>query len=969
MMDRVSGSPKLPDLDDPLPGRERETSELATILNQALHGAGRVVLVSGEAGIGKTTLTERLAAQARSHAAQVLIGHCYAMTANQPFAPWREIRTFLSPGSNDLANSGSKEELFEQVSHILREETSRHPLVIILEDIHWADTASLELLRHLVRQISVIPTLLVATYREDDPDTTSTLPGILPDLVRESRATRFPLQPLTLHDIHSFITSDMVKAPLPEDATPFATYLYERSEGNPFFMIELLHDLTRREDSTSFAPAKQADAAVLPVPSLIRNVIESRIDRLNASTRDLLNIAAVIGQEVPVDLWQAVAKTDDTALISAIEEAIEHHILRESGDDQSVRFIHGLVQETLYLGQIALRRKAMHRQIAEYLMSQPRRSPDSVAHHFSRAGDVRAIEWLVRAGETALSIYAARDAIRSIDRASRLAQETGGVFPLAAYRIRAQACELLGESERARQTYEALLKVARAANDREMECQTLIDLGLKWSDTDYQQSGEYLKQARSISRILGDFALEAQCLNRLANWQVNIGDFDEAVDLHRQALRMFEEINDEDGIADTLDLLGTCTFMAGDYKSGTDYLERSVAISRRQNNKWRLASSLALLCNIGGDMDATFDTATILSRSPDYWIRAGVDSVETARDIGWLSGESFGLSMLGAVHCARGNLAEALRCGERAEAIAERIRHQQWLVAASLLVGITWAELLDHSRASYYLERSLHQARSMGSNLWTNVAAAGLANLSLERGDTSGIHLLEEFVETELTGRSHAQRIFQRAWANQLRANGRLDEALEVIDTLIGYDDINNSGISAPQSLLIRAEILEGMGRMAEAEQTLAEASRSSDLLGYRTMQWRVNLAQAVFKARHGGSTEAAEHVQTARAAAESIARELENPDASHRFLNGVEARINAVPALSGTQDSPGGLSPRETEVLRLVAIGLTDAQVAEQLFISPRTVARHLQSIYTKLNVNSRTAATRFALEHKIVS
>jgi DNA-binding NarL/FixJ family response regulator len=967
-MNRVSDISNSPDLNAPLPGREREMNELATILSQVRGGAGRVVLISGEAGIGKTTLVERLAAQARSQSARVSLGHCFAVTATQPLAPWKEIWGTRSPEPEELANSSSKEELFELIANTFRQETSQHPLVVILEDIHWADSASLELLRYLARQISTIPALLVATYREDEPDSTSTLSTILPDLVRESRAARFPLQRLTLSDIRSFVASDGVAVPGSDDKTPLAAYLYERSQGNPFFVTELLHDLMRREDDPSLAFLDRIDLPALPVPSLVRNVIEVRVNRLRDSTRDLLKVAAVIGQDVPAGLWQGVTKTDDATLIDAIEEAVEHHILQESGDGRRVRFTHGLIQETLYLGQIALRRNAMHRQIAEYLTSQPHRSPDTVAHHFYRAGDERAIEWLVRAGEAALAIYAARDAIRLIDQASNLADESGSTLPLAAYRIRAKACELLGESERARQTYYALLDASRSAGDRRMECQTLIDLGLNWAGTDYHESGEYLKQARSISHDLGDSTLEAQCLNRLANWLVNVGEFDEGADLHRQALQMFVETYDEDGIADTLDLLGTCLFMAGDYAGGVDYLERSVAISRRQNNKWRLASSLGLLCNIGGDMDATFDAATVLSRSTDYWIKAGMDSVETARSIGWLSGESFGLSMLGAVHCARGNLAEALRCGERAQAIAERIGHQQWLVAASLLLGITWAELLDHSRASYYLERSLHQARAMGSQLWIIVAAAGLTNLWLERGDRSGMQLLDKFAGTELAGRSHAQRIFQRAWAKQLHAHGDLNGALSVIDTLIGYDDVDPSDVSAPQSLLIRAEILEDLGRHEEAEQVLDLARRSSDLLGYRTMQWRVNLAQAALKQKQGRSSEVEEHLETVRSVAGSIARELDDPELRRRFLNSIEAKIDTLTESPDVKPSPGGLSPREIEVLRLVANGLTDAQVASELYISPRTVARHLQSIYTKLNVNSRTAATRFALEHHLV-
>lgn len=972
-MDRASGSSDSADLTFPLPGREQDQRELVSLLHRAIRGDGSVVLISGDAGIGKTTLSERIIGQAQHLDVLVLVGNCYGTTTGQPFAPWIQIhhrlRSALSaPGSSTMLlstksvdSAASREELYERITGDFRQATSHQPLLIMIEDIHWADTASLELLRYFCRQVSAFPILLVVTFRENDPEVAEGLAAFVPDLVRESRAHRFELRPLGLPQVRAFLETKELQDLDPAGVQSLSEHLHARSEGNPFFMTELLRDLIREGDFTG--------AGVSPVPSLVRQVIENRVRQLSDTSQHLLAIASVIGQDVPIDLWQQTSGVDDLTLATAIEAAMAAHILQQSPDGRRVQFIHGLIQETLYQGQVALRRRGTHCLIAECLARQSHPSSGTIAHHFGQAGDSRAVEWYLRSAREALELYAARDAARAIDRAEELARDTGIDMPLEAFRTRAMALEMLGESEAARADLARLLQSARETGDRSTECQALIDLGMLWSSRDYQQCGHHLQQALEISRQVSDDRLRAQCLNRLANWQANIGELAPALDHHRQALEIFEEIGDQDGIADTLDLLGTTAYLAGDYLNSRDYLERSIAISRDLGNKWRLSSSLAILCNVGGDTDSTFDASTVASRSREYWIGAGEESIQIAREIGWMSGEACGLALLGAVHCFRSNPATALECAEQAESIARRIGHQQWLTAASLVLGVAWNELLDQSRSVYYLERTLSHARAMGSHLWTLTAAAALANVRLELGDSSGKALLEPFRTTQTSGKAHAERAFQFAWARQLRAAGDLDNALDVIDQLISLNDQTSGLEGTPQVVLVRGEILLDLGRLDEAGIALEHAEYVAGLLGLTGVRWRVQIARAALEQKRGNQTESAAFLQESRTSSERIAREIRDPGIRERFTDGVEHRIARVQDAVRQGKNPAGLSPRELEVLQLVANGETDARVAEQLFISPRTVARHLQSIYTKLNVNSRTAATRYAWEHDLFS
>lgn len=970
-MDRPTDPLVTGDLTNPLPGREREQEQLIALLHRSLHGDGSVVLISGEAGIGKTTLIERLAAHARQRSALVLSGQCYAPVTNQPFFPWRQLYRAdrgesgspRSPESIDSARS--REELYELVAGDLRSTSLNQPVVVIIEDIHWADNASLELLRYVARQTPAQPMLLVVSFRSDEPGPMAGLKQLLPEIVRESRAERIDLRRLDLQDVEGFIESrshshSTMSAIGEIDSGSLSRYLFERSGGNPLFMTELLRDL-----GPDISPDRIQNQQV---PSLVRQVIENRVDRLDESHRSLLATAAVIGQEIPIDLWQAVAGSDDDELAAVVESAVGNHLLTESGDGGSVRFVHGLIQETLYQSQVSLRRRRVHRQIAEWLADRPDPQAAVISHHFSRAGDRRAVDWFIRAAENALRYYAAQDAITSINRVEQFANHAGMEVPLDAYRLRARAKEMLGENEQARSDLTRLLELARRQGDRLAECQALIEFGMLWASQDYQQCGVYLHQALEIAETLEDELLRAQCLNRLANWQANIGEFDSAVTLHQQALRIFEALDDQDGVADTLDLIGTMCHLGGDYPNARDHLERAIAISRDQGNKWRLSSSLAVLCNVGGDMDSTFDASTVASRSTEYWIGAGEESIAIAREIGWISGESFGLSMLGATHCVRGNFGSSLKCAEAAEAIAHRINHQQWLVAASLLLGVVWGELLDESRAEYYLERTLSHARGMGSHLWTLVTVAALSNVRLQRGDASGRELLEPFLESECEGPAHGKRAFQFAWAKQLQAAGDSVTALATVDRLLSYNDSTAEFPGTPQILELKAGILLDMGRINEAIEMYQTADRVASYLGFRAMRWRVQWAMGRVYAGLGNRQESDRRLESARENAGEIARELPDHDIRRRFIREVERRLDGARQPAQSPASLGGLTPREIEVLRLVARGYSDANVAEELFISPRTVARHLQSIYTKLDVNSRTQAAHRAIERELI-
>ncbi|HUG14111.1 MAG TPA: BREX system ATP-binding domain-containing protein, partial [Thermomicrobiales bacterium] len=234
-------------------GRQRELEMLQRRLSAMLAGRGGVVLIGGEAGIGKTTLVDLLRRQAQKRGALVLTGHCYDLTATPPYGPWLELtdRYAAGPGlpelppvlrrSTGVGELSNQLELFEVARSFFADLSAARPLVLVLEDLHWSDPASLDLLRYLARQLQQHPILLVATYRADEVTAEHPLYPLLPLIVREADAERLDLRHFGDADVRSLV-DERYRLPA-RDAAALAAYLVAHADGNPLYIREMLRTL------------------------------------------------------------------------------------------------------------------------------------------------------------------------------------------------------------------------------------------------------------------------------------------------------------------------------------------------------------------------------------------------------------------------------------------------------------------------------------------------------------------------------------------------------------------------------------------------------------------------------------------------------------------------------------------------------------------------------------------------------
>ena len=932
------------------------------MLDAVEQGTGSLVLVSGEAGIGKTTLVEDLAFQARSRDLLVLTGGCYDLTTTPPYGPWLDALSSYrpAPGMPTLSTSWSESEsqsaLFRQLWSALDDASRQVPVVVIIEDLHWADPSSLDLLREIARNLRQSPVLLIVTWRVDELDRKHPLYRLVPLLVREAGGVRIDLHRLDAGAHQALVAARYALSDVNRER--LVTYLQQHAEGNPFFLTELLRSL--EEEGLLSVDASGCwhldDLSRAAVPDLVRQVIETRVERLGEEARRLLEIAAVIGHEVPLGLWTNLIDTDLPTLSAVIEQVVNARLLHAHPPDQ-YRFSHALVREAIYDGIVLTRRRELHRRVADRLATQLEPHPDRVAHHLERAGDPRATTWLLRAGEHARQQFAPRVAIERFTAALGSAERLTEDERIHAYLNRGRAFETLGDLSSAVADAEVALSLARAAGNWELEWETLIDLGAAWAPSDYEQTGSYYRQALELARSCADPATLAINLNRLGNWYFNVLRLEDALELHQEALGILESLGDLRNLAQTHDLLAMTWWANGDgYRAG-EHWDTAMRLFDQLGDRLLLASS----CCTSNALSLV-DFPVVASRRPDPAFSQVNRGLALARDIEWRSGEVFGLHNLARLHLLAGDVDTGLHLLDEAVTLADTIGHQEWTAANWWNVGLAWHQIheLDDAREAH--ERGLEIARSIGSHFFMRLAIPSLARVLIDQGHLDDAARMLDTLD-DPPGTLHGAHLHAARAALAL-ARDDPASALGLVDTTLAAMPNTDRGV-VPALSLLRARALRQLDRLDEAIQDLVAAREWLAGFDERPERLRVCAELSHVYQQCGKPDLARQSVDECRDHAGFILDHLSDGAKRATFRAYVDELLAPV---TDAISAPSGLSAREIEVLRLVSEGLTDVEVAERLYLSRRTISSHLRSIYLKLDVSTRTAATRLALERGII-
>jgi DNA-binding CsgD family transcriptional regulator len=953
-------------------GRSNEVAELQAAYQRAAGGAAAAVLVGGEAGVGKTRLLGELTSWAADAGARVLVGQCADLRdAAIPLLPIADALGTLAgqpgraPGAPDAEappeliavgrGTAPGAGAFMPVLEVLRDLSATAPVLLALEDVHWADRSTLDLLTFLVGRLREERLLLAVTYRSDEIDRREALRDFLAEAARRPRVERVELARLTPAEALAQLEGILESAP----ARKFAEAIFARSEGNPLFAEELV------------SAAEQDGAERLP--ETLRDMLLARIGGLSASAQGVVRAAAVGGRRVHHELLASAIDLDEAQLTHAVREAVRDHVLVADGD--SVTFRHPLLQEAAYGELVPGEGARLHAACAQALERRPELAGGTratvaaeIAHHWTHAGDrPRALGAEVHAGLEAERAYARAEAADHLQRALELwdtvpdADERAGLQRAEILARAADAAAWSGSSERAIELVSAALDLvderhepARAALLHERRGFYLWWYGRGAAGiADYEDAVRIMPTEPSADR--------AFVLAGLGFALMLMGDGARSQEICEQALAVARMVGARPAEVRALATLGCDVAYLGDLRSGIAHLREARELGRELGDPDLLAQTAIALSDVLRH-DGRFEEAmTVGLEGAEEADRAGLRAAQGAFSALNAAEAAFELGRWDVVDRVVGDV------------LAERASDTAFS-AALQRKGVLDAARGDFAAAHEALRRvdevlgptATPEMRALTLDLEAELAVwEGRPEVASRAAE--GACELATHVDIQVFGRS--AELGARAEADRAeRARAGRDAAAARAAVQRARTFQQAAAASArPPALTLEAEIARAMGEPDPAAWEAAAAAWQSWDAPFRAAYARWRWAEALL-AEPGGREAARDALREARAVAHDLGAKplLGEIDALAR-----RARIDldraGAPVASARAELPEaarelGLTPRELEVLRHVALGQTNREIASALFISARTAGVHVSHILAKLGASTRTEAAAAA-------
>jgi DNA-binding CsgD family transcriptional regulator/tetratricopeptide (TPR) repeat protein len=970
----------------PFVGRANELGKLRALMPRAPGEGRRVVLVGGEPGSGKSRLAREFAAEAADGDAVVLYGACDSVVRT-PYGPFvealgqlakitdpDELREAIGPGGGELTRlmpdlavrlgdlptpasadpDTERHRLHTAVTDLLTGASRQRPLLLVLEDGHWADGPTLLLLRHLVRTADEARLLILATFRDTEADVPESLAETLADLRRSDDVVRLHLDGLSRDEVGEFVRRT-AGAEL-DDAPPELTELISSlTEGNPFLVCEFWRALIETDG------VEVADGALrltrplsdLGTPESVREVVSQRLTRLAPATSDLLEVAATAGAEFELDLIRRAAGLDETDLLRALDQAVQSVMIEElASPGLAHRFTHELVRRALYDRLSGLRRAELHLRVGEALEQDGGRAGRGLAdlaHHFAAAAPLGAAD---RAFEYNLLAARAATAALAFDEASARLQ-TALELPIDDPKQRAEvfielgiASHRAGKAEGALRAFDSAAAIARETDDSPLLARAAIGYeDACWRPGMADQGAVELLEEAAVA--LGDesSALRVGLLGGLARALDFQGDHERGAIVRTEAVAMARRLGDRVGLATVL--------VRSYWSRGTSSLEEVLVM---------LTEAGELAAELG---DTELRAEAMAWRVPAFVALSELDSarleVVALRETAEQTAQPFMLHV--AEHYGS---AIALNDGRLDEAEERQRRSNEWsrLLTGRDATGVHGIQMFSVVRAQGRLATiapviRLLAGEDRGGGPWR----PGLASLLVELG-------MEDEARRELAG-------VAAEGLDQFRESLWLASLTYLTDACAAVGDETIAALVYPElEPLAGANVMIGhlvatygaadryLGMLAatfgEWERSEAHFERALELnrrMGAATWlaQTGYEYARLLLSRPHPDRDRAAALLGEAAELAERIG------------MTTLLARIRGLGTAAPRAAGPDGLSAREVQILQLVARGLSNREIGANLFISEHTVANHMRNVLRKTSSANRTEAASYAHRHQI--
>ena len=870
-----------------LVGRDQEIKQLTQHLDSALKGKGTTVLICGEAGVGKTRLANEFLSLAKKKGAKILSGWCLSEAAIPYFSFTEAFSSYIPTTSDEKTKSVMTKHLgiigwlkgpefarepkarelfltpeierdrtFEAVARVLLQLSAQEPLILFLDDLHWADHLSLALLHYLSRKCRNSRLLVIGTYRPEEIIPTGEkrlhpLEETIFSMSREDLLIKMELSRLKRNDFPELMRS-IFRSLIDNE---FVEKLYDETEGNPLFAIETLSFLV----DEGFLSEKEgqwiltAPTEKMGIPSKIHEVITRRIARLGREERKLLDLAAVCGHSFNPDILSRTLASDIADVLQTLAEIEQRHRLIRS-EDSTFGFTHHKIREVIYVNLPGELRRVYHLKTASCLEQVlAEKISDGymagVALHYVEGGaPERTFEYLVKLGEKAVDIFANLQAIEYLNKALEATQKVASLATsenlVKIYMFRGRAWLGQGEVTRAIDDFNLLLQNATSIGDESMitEAHYWMGSALYWAGK-WDEAKSHLVRAIEMARTTGNKLVEGRSLYSLAYVLCyDLDTFDESIMRFEESSRICKEIGDKVNDARNRCLIGELYTWKGDFNLAKENINEASALAEETgDNFFKLGCLFAL---------------TIVQASKGEYneaISTAQRGLQLSRDCGNMYLVAPILTTLGWIYHDLSNIELALQYHNEALKIKTVICKRDLPFLVDL--GMDYLYNHDYKNAEKYFTEANGMIPLHRGALWrfkTRVLL-GFGEISLAKGDCA--------------------------------------EALKLAEDSLTISEEAGAKKYIAKSLKLKAEALAKMGNMEEAVKLMENALKLAQQVGNPPLIWQIHHSLGLLLEGYGNPQKANEHYAEAIALIEATASKLDDPSLTNSLLTAPQTK------------------------------------------------------------------------------
>jgi tetratricopeptide (TPR) repeat protein len=800
--------------------------------------------------------------------------------------------------------------LYQQITNMLQAIAKQQPLLLIMDDMQWADTASISLLFHLGRRLaeSASKILILCAIRPEEvfsgrEGERHPLVKLLNEFKRSFGDEWVELVHAEEQDARKFVDAilDIESNKLPES---FRVAMLQRTGAHPLFTVELLRAMQERGDLFKDEKGYWVEASKLDwnlLPTKVEAVIEERIERLDPTLQEILTIASIEGESFTAEVVAEVQEQNKSDLLRQLSMSLEqqHRLVREQEGLEingrylsRFKFSHVLFQNYFYKRLCQGERRILHTSVANAIEklygSQLNVMAVQLAHHLHQAGDYcRAFLYYIHAAERAANIYANDEAIthysQAIDLASKVSPDAISLATI--YQERGRVYEILGKFNLALNDLETGLEFSNKVDDHLVKWRILVDLGKLWSSRDYNLTKGYFEKALNLARSIGTPENLSESLNWIGNWHTNADESQIAVMYHQEALAIVEKLNIPQELANTMDLLGITNLMGGNFRACIKNYKRSIALFRELGDRSRLVSSLT-------GRAATFSMLAFLASVPTSSLSQAShdikEAIQIASEIGSASDESWAYWASGLAHTVSGHFGEAIIHLEKGLQLATEIEHSEFIVGNRFALGALSIELFDLDQAVDHLKESLDIAENLDSRTLTHISYGALAGVYLAQ---DSITLAQNCLDDVISDQTAMDTVGKRyCWVRRAEiafAQEDPEFALDIINRLIS----TAPGIEPDDVItflwMLKGKSLTRLGLYNQATTFLTAAIDNAQKKGEKFLLWRAHTSLGHLYKEMGLTDSANNEFSTASTFIDELAATIPEKTITKKFLAG----------------------------------------------------------------------------------